>query len=104
MDAMRLDDISIAKVVVTLGAAERPVTLDKVRLDRQMRELAIDHVEGRVSDEVSMERLKDLRGRLAAFDEPGVGDVPAKRAVEWLRGPTGSTPATSASSWRAGSS
>jgi hypothetical protein len=33
---------SIAQVVATLGAAERPVMPDKVRLERQMRELAID--------------------------------------------------------------
>ena len=58
---MRLDDASIARVVATLGSAERPVTLDRVRLEQQMRELAIDHVDGKVSDEVYLERLKDLR-------------------------------------------
>ena len=82
---MRLDDASIARVVATLGSAERPVTLDRVRLEKQMRELAIDHVEGKVGDDVYLERLDDLREKRAAFDEPSAGHVPAKRAVEWLR-------------------
>ena len=52
-----------------LSAAERPVTLDKVRLEREKRDLAMDHAEGRVSDDAYMARVKDLRARLAAFDE-----------------------------------
>ena len=57
------------------GATERPVTLDRVRLERQMRELALDHVEGRVGDDAYIARPKELRGRLAAFDEPQAGHV-----------------------------
>ncbi|CAN5682186.1 hypothetical protein BH23CHL8_BH23CHL8_28860 [soil metagenome] len=82
---MRFDDAGIARVVATLGGAERPVTLDRVRVERQMRELALDHVGGKVSDETYVVRQKELRARLAAFDEPRAGHVPAKRAVEWLR-------------------
>ena len=83
--SMRLDAASIAKVVAMLGAAERPVTLDKVRLEREKRTLANDHVEGRVSDDAYMARVKELRRRLAAFDEPEAGHVPAKRAAAWLQ-------------------
>jgi hypothetical protein len=32
-----------------------------------------------------MAQVKDLRGRIAAFDEPHAGHVPAKRATAWLR-------------------
>ena len=83
--AMHLDDASIVKVVAMLGAAERPVTLDKVRLERQLRELALDLAEGRIGDDAYMAQVKELRKGLAAFDEPQAGHVPAKRAAAWLK-------------------
>ena len=43
---MRLDAASIPQVVAMLGAAERPVALDRVRIERQLRELALEHAEG----------------------------------------------------------
>ena len=82
---MRLDDATIAKVVATLTTAERPVTLDKLRLERELRLVAMDHVDGRTSDETYLSRHAELKARLAAFEEPQAGLVPAKRAVEWLR-------------------
>jgi truncated hemoglobin YjbI len=82
--SMRLDDASIAKVVAMLTAAERPVTLDKVRVERQLRELALDHAAGRVGDDAYMAKVKEARGRLAAFDQPEAGHVPSKRAAAWL--------------------
>jgi hypothetical protein len=81
---MRLDDAAIAKVVTMLGAAERPVTLDKVRLEREKRQLAMDHADGHVSDDVYLSRLKEIRSSLASFDVPQAGHVPAKRAAAWL--------------------
>ena len=82
--SMRLDDASIAKVVAMLVATERPVALDRIRLERQFRELAIDHAEGRVGDDAYIARARELRSRLRAFDEPQAVDVPAKRAVAML--------------------
>jgi hypothetical protein len=81
---MRLDDAAIAKVVAMLGAAERPVTLDKVRLERQLRELALDHAAGRIGDDAYMSKVKEARSRLAAYDQPEAGHVPSKRAAAWL--------------------
>ncbi len=68
-----------------LGAAERPVMLDKVRLERRKHELAIDHAEGRIGDDAYMSRIKDIRDRLTAFEEPQSGHVPANRATAWLQ-------------------
>ena len=64
---------------------ERPVTLDKVRVQRQLRELAVDHAEGRIGDEAYMAQVKELRRKLATFKEPTSGQVPAQHATEWLR-------------------
>ena len=83
--AMCLDDASIAKVVAMLAAAERPVTLDRVRVERQLRDLALDHAEGRIGDDAFMARVKELRACRATFDEPQAGHVPARRAAMWLK-------------------
>jgi hypothetical protein len=50
-----------------------------------MRELALDHVAGGMSDETYLERRKHLRASLAEVDENVQVGVPADRAVEWLR-------------------
>jgi hypothetical protein len=58
--------------------------LDKVRLEREKRGLAIDHADGRVGDDAYLSRIKEIRSRLASFDAPQAGQVPAKRAAAWL--------------------
>lgn len=83
--AMRPDDASVTKVVAMVSTDERPVTLDKVRVQRQLRELAADHAEGRIGDEAYMAQVKELRRRLATFKEPTSGQVPAQHATDWLR-------------------
>jgi hypothetical protein len=50
-----------------------------------MRELAMDHVGGGISDETNLARLKRLRESLAEIEETAQVGVPADRAVEWLR-------------------
>jgi hypothetical protein len=50
-----------------------------------MRELALDHVGGGISDETYLERMKRLRASLAEVEETAQIGVPADRAVEWLR-------------------
>ncbi len=82
---MTIDDGVIARVVAALGSPDRPVGLDRARIERQMRDLALDHVAERVDDSAYLERLGQLRAELAAVDAIPHGDLPAKRAVEWLR-------------------
>ncbi len=54
-----------------------------------MRELALEHVGGGMSDEAYLERLKHLRASLAEIEETAQLGVPADRAVEWLARPRG---------------
>ena len=82
---LTLDDGIIARVVAALSSAERPVGLDRARIERQMRELSSDHLAERIDDSGYLERLGQLRSDLANVDATPRGDLPAKRAVEWLR-------------------
>ncbi len=82
---LTLDDGVIARVVAALGSADRPIGLDRARIERQMRDLALDHVAERIDDSAYLERLGQLRVDLATVDTTPRGDLPAKRAVHWLR-------------------
>jgi hypothetical protein len=61
------------------------VTIDRSRIERQMRELAMEHVGGGISDETYLERMGHLRASLTEAEESAQVGVPADRAVEWLR-------------------
>ena len=82
---IELDDSVIARVVAALTSTVRPIAIDRTRIERQMRELAMDHVGGGISDETYLARLKRLRESLAEIEETAQVGVPADRAVEWLR-------------------
>ena len=64
---MSVDDSLAARVVAALGSAERPVTLDRARLERQMRDLALEHVGGKLDDATYLERLAQLREDVATL-------------------------------------
>jgi DNA invertase Pin-like site-specific DNA recombinase len=85
MGGIELDDGVIARVVAALGSTVRPVAIDRSRIERQMRELALEHVGGGISDETYLERMKRLRASLAEVEETAQVGVPADRAVQWLR-------------------
>ena len=40
-----LDDATMASVVAALGSSQQPVAIDRARMDRQIRELALEHAE-----------------------------------------------------------
>ncbi len=73
---IELDAATIGAVVAALGGAPRPVALDRARIDRQMRELALEHAAGRLEDAVYLERLRELR---EAKDD--VGRMPGERVA-----------------------
>jgi DNA invertase Pin-like site-specific DNA recombinase len=85
LGAIDLSDGVIGRVVGALGSTVRPVAIDRSRIERQMRELALEHVAGGISDENYLERLKHLRASLAEVEQTAQVGVPADRAVEWLR-------------------
>jgi len=82
---IELDAGTLAHVVAALGSGPRPLTIDRGRIERQMRELAMDHVRGSMDDTAFLERLHHLKDALAAIDDTPQPGVRAGRAVEWLR-------------------
>ena len=64
-----LDDATIASVVAALGSSRQPVAIDRARIDRQMRELALEHAAGRLGDDTYLARLKALREQRDAIAE-----------------------------------
>jgi hypothetical protein len=83
--ALRLDDATIAIVVAALGSADRPVAIDRARIERQMRDLALQHVAAGVSDDAYLARLGALRAQRDTLDRGSTPAIPADRAISWLR-------------------
>ena len=71
-------------MVAALGGAPRPVALDRARIDRQIRELALEHAAGHLEDEVYLERLRELREAKDDVERTRGERVAAERAIEWL--------------------
>ena len=44
-----VDDVTMASVVAALGSNQQPVAIDRARIDRQIRELALEHAAGLLS-------------------------------------------------------
>ena len=80
-----LDDATMASVVAALGSSRQPVAIDRARIERQIRELALEHAGGSLGDEAYLARLKALRQQRDAVIERTAAGLPGQRAVEWLR-------------------
>lgn len=85
MAGLELDDETIGAVVGALGSAPRPVKLDRARIDRQMRDLALDHAAGRLEDAVYLDRLRGLRESKESLEVNANGGISAEVALAWLR-------------------
>jgi hypothetical protein len=85
MAGLELDDETIGAVVGALGSAPRPITLDRARIDRQMRDLALDHAAGRLEDAVYLNRLRALRESKESLEVNASGAMSAEVALAWLR-------------------
>lgn len=84
LGSLRLDDTVRAQVVAAISAGARPVTIDRARLEREMRDLALDHAAGRLDDADYLARIARLREQMDQVEAQRAGDVPAERALEWL--------------------
>jgi hypothetical protein len=60
-------------------------SIDRARIDRQIRELALEHAAGGLGDDTYLTRLKALREQRDAIVERTAPGLPGHRAVEWLR-------------------
>ena len=77
--------MTMASVVAALGSTQQPVAIDRARIDRQIRELALEHAGGLLGDDTYLMRLKALRDQRDAIVERTAPGLPGHRAVEWLR-------------------
>ncbi len=84
LGSLRLDNEVRGQVVAVLSAGARPVTMDRARLERQMRDLALEHAAARVHDTDYLARMARLREQLDAAETQQAHDLPAQRALEWL--------------------
>jgi hypothetical protein len=82
-----LDDRTMAAVVAALGSSKQPVEIDRARIDRQIRELALEHAAGGLGDDTYLARLRALREARDAIVERTAPGLPGHRAVEWLARP-----------------
>jgi hypothetical protein len=58
--------------------------MGRARLDRQMRELELEHAAARLDDAEYLARMARLRGELEIVGAQPAQDLPARRATEWL--------------------
>jgi hypothetical protein len=84
LGSLRLDSAVRSQVVAVLSAGTRPVTMDRARLERQMRDLALDHAAARIDDAGYLARMARLREQLQTVETQQAHDLPAQRALEWL--------------------
>jgi hypothetical protein len=85
MSGVELDDDTIVAVVAALGCAPRPVAIDKARIERQIRELALEHAAGGLADEVYLEHLRALRKAKDDVERATSEQMAGERAIAWLR-------------------
>ncbi len=85
LDGVELDEATIGAVVASLGSGPRPVALDRARVERQIRDLALEHAAGRIEDAVYLGRLHELRDARESVERASADRVSPERAVEWLK-------------------
>ncbi len=85
MAGIELDDGTVAAVVGAFGSAPRPIAIDLARIERHMRELALDHAAGRLEDAAYLERLRGLREAKESLEHTTSDGISAERAVAWLK-------------------
>ena len=74
----------MTSVVAALGSTSQPVAIDRARIDRQIRELALEQEGGLLGDDTDRTRLRALRDQRDAIVERTAPGLPGHRAVEWL--------------------
>ena len=84
LGSLRVDHAMRAEITAVLSAGDRPLTMDRARLERQMRELALEHAAARLDDAEYLARMARLRGELEIVGVQSARDLPARRATEWL--------------------
>ncbi len=85
LGGLELSDGLIASVVAALGSARPPVAIERGRVDRRLRDLALEHAAGSLEDTDYLARAAELRATRDQLDAGEAIGVKPARAVEWLR-------------------
>ena len=85
LGTLELSDGLIARVVAALGSARPPVTIERGRIERRLRDLAMEHVAGLVNDADYLARAAELKAARDQLDAGESAGIKPARAVEWLR-------------------
>jgi hypothetical protein len=65
------------------------VAIDRARIDRRIRELALEHAAGGLEDAAYLERLHQLRDARENLDRRSADGISPERAVAWLQALSG---------------
>ena len=65
---LRLDEALIAAVVAALNSPRRPVTIERARVERQLRDQALQHASGSLADDDYIARAAALRSHREQID------------------------------------
>jgi hypothetical protein len=82
---LRLDEATISAVVGAFGSAQRPLAIDRARIERQMRDLVRQHLTVAAGDAPYLSGFAELRGQVAVLDQSSTVGILPDRAVAWLR-------------------
>jgi hypothetical protein len=79
---IRVDESTVERIVRALSTPEtRPIDVNRARLERMKRELALDHAAGRLDDKTYLAQVAVLREeatRIDSGERPGTGIAPDK--------------------------
>ena len=84
LGSIRVDNAMRAQITAVLSTSDRPMPMDRARLEHQMRELALEHAAAGLDDAEYLARMAHLRSELEIMRAQPARDLPARRATEWL--------------------
>jgi DNA invertase Pin-like site-specific DNA recombinase len=85
LGGIELSDMLIARVVAALGSAQPPVAIERGRIERRLRELALEHAAGSLGDADYLARSAELRTTRDQINAGQAIGIKPARAVAWLR-------------------
>lgn len=76
---VRVDESTVERIVRVLSTPEsRPIDVNRARLERMKRELALDHAVGRIDDKTYLAQIGVLREEATRIDS---GELPSTRVA-----------------------